>query len=223
MLSIIIPTKNEPYIQELVEKVNKELSGLSREIIVVDLSDTPPELKGAKLVRQKSRGLGNAFLEGFAVSKGEFVALMDGDGSHSAHDLKKLFQSIDGYEMAWGSKLVSGGKTEDSFSRQLVTLGFSLITRGLLWIPVKDSMSGFAVYKREVLEKVVKKLQPRGFKINLEIYYKSRARAVEVPIIFHLRKAGESTAGWNLRGVKEALRILSLLFDLKIGRLLGKW
>ena len=223
MLSIIIPTKNEPYIQKLVEQINSEMRGISREIIVVDLSDTPSKLSGAKLIRQKSKGLGNAFLEGFAVSKGEFVALMDGDGSHSAHDLKKLFQRINGHEMAWGSKLVPGGKTEDSFSRQLVTFGFSLIARALLRIPVKDSMSGFAVYKREVIERARNRLQPRGFKINLEIYYKSRADAVEVPITFHLRKAGESTAGWNLRGVKEALRILSLLFDLKIGRLAGKW
>ncbi len=223
MLSVIIPTKNEPYIQELVGKINFELKGISHEIIVVDLSNVPPKLRGAKLVRQKSKGLGNAFLEGFEVSKGNTIALMDGDGSHSAHDLKKLFQSMNGYDMAWGSKLVSGGKTEDSFSRQLVTLGFSIITRVLLWIPVKDSMSGFAIYRREVLERVRKKLQPRGFKINLEIYYKARACAVEVPITFHLRKAGESTAGWNLRGVKEALRILSLLFELRIGRLKGKW
>ncbi len=223
MLSVIIPTKNEPYIQELAGKINFELRNIRHEIIVVDLSDIPPKLKGAKLIRQKSKGLGNAFLEGFEISKGEIVALMDGDGSHSAHDLKKLFQSLNRYEMAWGSKLVSGGKTEDSFSRQLVTLGFSLITRALLRISVKDSMSGFAIYRREVLERVRKKLQPRGFKINLEIYYKSRARAIEVPITFHLRKAGESTAGWNLRGVKEALRILSLLIDLRIGRIFGKW
>lgn len=223
MISIIIPTKNEPLIQDLVKGINTELSGKEHEIIVVDKSSVAPKLSGAKLIEQKTSGLGNAFLEGFDASKGDIVVLMDGDGSHDPKDLRRVVSSLDNHEMAWGSKLIAGGSTEDSLSRRIVTLGFSIPTRLILWTKIKDPMSGMAAYRRGVVERVRKKLEPRGFKINLEIYYKSKPKTIEVPIHFRKRQAGESAVGWNIRGIKEFFRIILLVFELKIGRILGRW
>jgi len=50
-ISIIIPTKDEPYIQKLVDRIHKTISNLDHEIIVVDKSKVTPRLKEAKLVR----------------------------------------------------------------------------------------------------------------------------------------------------------------------------
>ncbi len=77
-------------------------------------------------------------------------------------------------------------------------------------------MSGFAVIRRGVFERI--KLRPRGFKIVLETLYKSKANVFEHPITFRERMGGESKVGFNLRGLKEAWRILSLLVNLRIGR-----
>ncbi|MFH8109369.1 MAG: glycosyltransferase, partial [Candidatus Aenigmatarchaeota archaeon] len=68
-VSIIIPTKEEPYIQELVNRIYKTLSGFDFEIIIVDKSKVTPKLKGARVIKQKSNGLGNAVLEGLKLAK----------------------------------------------------------------------------------------------------------------------------------------------------------
>ena len=212
MISILIPTKNEPYIQELVGKINSTVRQ-SHEIIIIDKSDKKPNVKGAKVLRQKTDGLGNAILEGIAASRGDIIAMMDGDGSHDPKDLKRMIDKIPEYDIAIGSKLVKGGRTEDPLSRQIVTRIFSVLARVMLGMKVKDPMTGFMVTKREVFERI--KLRPKGFKIVLEVLYKSRAKVVEVPITFHARKAGESKVGFNSKGLKEVLRIINLMRDLR--------
>ncbi|MFH1473781.1 MAG: glycosyltransferase [Candidatus Aenigmatarchaeota archaeon] len=214
MISILIPTKNEPLIQNLVNEINKTIKQ-KHEIIIIDKSRRNPKIRGAKVLRQKSDGLGNAFLEGFAKSKGNIIAVMDGDGSHDPDDLKKMLAKIPEYDIAIGSKLVVGGRTEDSFSRRIVTRVTNSIARTILGLNIRDLMTGFIVVKRSVLEKI--KLRPKGYKFVLEIIYKSKAKVVEVPITFHKREAGESKVGFNLKGIKEFSRIIILIFELRLG------
>lgn len=214
-VSIIIPTKNEPYIQNLVDEINREIEQ-KHEIIIVDKSDPKPEVRGAKVHAQKSDGLGNAVLEGLELSKGNPIAIMDGDGSHDPRDLAKMLKVSKDYEVVMGSKFVPGGKAHYSFSRLLVSRVFNTLARIILGIGVRDSMSGFAVIRREVFERI--KLRPKGFKIVIETVYKSKAKVFEYPITFRERKAGESKVGFNTSGLKEAWRIISLLVNLRMGR-----
>jgi len=217
--SLILPCKEEPYIYKLVQEIQEKIK--NHEIIIVDKSKVTPVFsdKNVTVVRQKSNGLGMAILEGLKVAKGEFIAVLDCDGSHDPDDLKKLLAKMPEYDIAIGSKLVKGGKTEDPFSRRIVTMLFDNLARFLLNIKLKDPMTGFMVIKRSVLENI--ELSPKGFKIVLEILYKSKAtksKVAEVPITFHKRKAGESKVGFNVKGLKEAFRILYLILELRFGR-----
>jgi dolichol-phosphate mannosyltransferase len=220
LVSIIIPIKNEPAIQQLIDELNKTIKQ-NYEIIIVDKSDVKPKIDGAKVVFQRSDGLGNAFVEGLSQSSGDLIALMDGDCSHRPTDLLRMLNNIEGHDIVLGSKLVRGGKTYDTLERRIVTLAFSWITRLILWIDINDPMTGMMVAKRYIFNNI--KLSPRGFKIVIEIVYKSRARVVEVPISFRERKAGFSKAGFNMNGVKEMFRIFLLLFELRLGRIRGYW
>jgi dolichol-phosphate mannosyltransferase len=79
-------------------------------------------------------------------------------------------------------------------------------------------MSGFAAIKRNVYEKL--KLNPLGYKINMEILYKGKKEGFkvrEVPIEFHKRRAGRTKVGLTLSGLKEGFRILRYMFELKLG------
>lgn len=109
-VSIIIPIKNEPYISTLVSQINKELVTLNHEVIVVDESSESVHLNNAKVIRQKSHGLGNAFVEGLSQSRGKYIVLMDGDGQHRPQDIKKLLSALATYDFVIGSKLVEGGE-----------------------------------------------------------------------------------------------------------------
>jgi len=214
-VSIIIPTKDEPAIQDLVDEINREISE-RHEIIIVDKSDAKPKVRGARVYAQKSDGLGNAVLEGLKISKGDPVVIMDGDGSHDPKDLAKMLKKARDYEIVIGSKFVPGGMASYSFSRLLVSRVFNSLARVILGISVRDSMSGFAVIRRGVFERI--KLRPKGFKIVIETVYKSRADVFEYPITFRERSAGESKVGFNLRGLREAWRILNLMINMRMGR-----
>jgi dolichol-phosphate mannosyltransferase len=212
-VSIIIPTKNEPYIQKLVDKIHEEISNLNHEIIVVDKSDVTPKLKGAKVLRQKSDGLGKAFLEGLKLAKGDVIVLMDGDGSHRPEDLPKLIEKTKSYDIVIGSKYVKGGRTKDKLYRILISRIYCLFASLILGLKVKDSMSGFAAVRRKVYEKI--RLNPIGFKINTELLYRAKRfgfRATEVPIVFEERKFGRSKTN-----LKEGLKTLKFIFKLKFG------
>jgi len=219
-VSIIIPIKNEPAIQQLIDKINKTIIQ-NHEIIIVDKSDVKPKINGAKVVFQRSDGLGNAFVEGLSQSAGDVIALMDGDCSHKPSDLLHMLSYIEGYDIVLGSKLIKGGKTCDTLGRRIVTLAFAYITRLVLWIDIKDPMTGFMVARRNIFNNL--RLNPRGFKIVIEIVYKSRGSVIEVPISFRERQAGSSKAGFNMNGIKEMFRIFRLLFELKLGRIRGSW
>ena len=76
---------------------------------------------------------------------------------------------------------------------------------------VSDPMSGFFLVRKQALD--LDTLQPRGFKILLEILVRTEGlRTAEVPFHFGDRYAGESKAGF-----REGLRYLSTLFHLSIG------
>ncbi|MEM5814745.1 MAG: glycosyltransferase, partial [Candidatus Aenigmatarchaeota archaeon] len=165
MLSIIIPTKNEPCINDLIKDIRKKVKQ-KHEIIVVDKSDAVPEIRGAKLVRQKSDGLGAAVLEGVAASKGGIILMMDGDGSHDPAYIDKMFLEMKNNDIVIGSRYVDGGSSSDMLSRVIVSKLLTAAVSIVLGLGIKDPMSGFAMYRRSVLGKI--RLNPKGYKLLME-------------------------------------------------------
>jgi dolichol-phosphate mannosyltransferase len=217
-ISVLIPTKNEPLINELVQKVHEVIKKFDHEIIVIDKSDTLPNIHNTKLIIQKSDGLGKAILEGLKYAKGNVIVTMDGDFSHDPNDLPKLLKKTDEYDIVIGSRFVPGGKMEYGFDRKIVSLFFRKITSLILNLNIEDSMSGFCAIKKNVYDNL--NLNPLGYKINMEIMFKAKKKnykITEIPINFHDRKAGKSKAGFSLSGIKEAFRILIYTFELKFG------
>jgi dolichol-phosphate mannosyltransferase len=217
-VSIIIPTKDEPLINELIEEIHHTLRNEDHEIIVVDKSNVMPKIKNAKLIRQKSDGLGKAVLEGLKHVSGDVVVLMDGDFSHRPEDIPKLLEKINDYDIVIGSRFVEGGRTKDPKHRKIVSFVMRKFASIILGLNVKDSMSGFSAVKKEVYESL--NLNPIGYKINLEILFKGKKKGfkiIEVPIIFERRRAGKSKAGLTISGLKEVVRIIRYVFELKFG------
>lgn len=217
-VSVLIPIKNEPYINELIKKIHKNLKNIEYEIIVIDKSDIKPSIEDAILIEQQSDGLGNAVLEGVKYAKGDVIILMDGDGSHRPEDISKLLDKIETYDIVIGSRFVKGGKTKDKTHRKIVSLFFRKLVSFILGLEIEDTMSGFSAVRKEVYDNL--QLKPLGYKINLEIMYKGKKKGysiTEVPIIFLPRKKGKSKVGLSFSGLKEVIRILKYILELKIG------
>lgn len=212
--SIIICTKEEPYIYTLVKEIKKIMKNY--EIIIVDKSRVVPMFsdKNIKVIKQKSDGLGSAVLEGLKESKGDIIVTMDGDGSHRPEDLLKLIEKTKDFDIVIGSKYIKGGKTEDKAYRILISRIYCFFTSLVLGLNVKDNMSGFAAIRRSVYNKI--NLNPKGFKINTEILYKAKKfgfKSTEVPIVFIKRKKGKSKGN-----IKEGLRTIKFILELRFGR-----
>src|SRR3972149_8760921 len=187
MLSIIIPTKEEPGIQNLVDKIN-EIIKQPHEIIIVDESKIQPSVAGARLLKQQSHGLGNGVIEGIQQSSGDIILTMDGDGSHRPEDLPKLLSALSSNDVVLGSRFVRDGMTFDVTHRRYVSVLFRKFSSAVLGIGIEDPMSGLCAFKKSVLEKI--QLKPLGMKIIMELVYKTKKAGYvckEVPITFERR------------------------------------
>jgi len=217
-VSVIIPIKDEPHIFALVNQINKTLVSYDHEVIVVDESSEPVQMKNAKVIRQKSHGLGNAFVEGLHESKGRFVVLMDGDGQHRPQDIPKLLSALSSADMVIGSKLVEGSRASAEVERLYITKFLGWFASTILGLNIKDSMSGFAAMKRTAISRI--HFNPLGYKVVLEAAYKLTQKkfiVTEVPIIFLKRQKGKTKVGFNIKGVLELFRIFRLIIELKLG------
>ena len=206
-LSIVIPTYNErENIPLVLDGIREEIDGIWEfEVIVVD--DNSPDGTGdlVKIIaandsrvrllqRESKKGLGSAVLDGFRIAQGRYLVMMDGDGSHRPKDVKTLVGALQESDIVVGSRYVSGGGSPGfPIQRKIVSLVASLIGRFITGLPIRDITSGFAGFRREVVEPLLPFLKPKGFKLLLEILSKSRwSEVAEVPIIFAARRTGKS-------------------------------
>jgi len=219
MITVILPTRNEPLINELIEEVHGVLKGKEHEIVVIDLSDVPPEIKGARFFRQKSKGLGNAVLEGVNRARGDRIVVMDADFSHDPKDIPRLLKGLEEWDFVMGSRYCKGASTEDNESRygifpnSLISSFYCSLSSFLLRLNLKDPMNGLAAVRKVVYDSL--KLNPLGYKIHMETAFKAKQRRFkigEVPTTFHKRRAGKSSTGF-----REAFRTLRFIFELRLG------
>ncbi len=200
-VSIVIPTYNEAAnIGLLVKKIHRSLQA-NYEVIIVD--DSSPDGTGKiaenlsksfplRVIHRKGKlGLGSAVLAGFEAARGEVLGVMDADLQHPPDIVPELVRIVNqGADIAIGSRYVPNGGFQNFASiRKLASKLATLAARPL--VRVKDPMSGFFFLRRKVVEDVA--LEPRGYKILLEILVKGKYKeVVEIPYLFADRKLGQS-------------------------------
>ncbi len=169
------------------------------------------------LIRTHERGLSSAVLAGVALSRNDYIVVMDADLSHPPESIPTLVEPLlrDQADFVIGSRYVDGGKTEDwSRFRWLNSAGATLLARPLVGA-IKDPMAGFFAFRREAL-RLADPLNPIGYKIGLELVAKTHiapARVMEVPITFRNRVHGQSKL--TLKEQFRYLEHLSRLYDYK--------
>jgi dolichol-phosphate mannosyltransferase len=203
-LSLIVPTYNEAAnLTPLITLIDNSLKGTSYEVIVVD--DNSPDRTGviAKglvsqypvvVIHRKGKlGLASAALEGFRAANGKILGCMDADLSHPPELLPVLISTIkdEGYDMAVASRLVEGAGVVGNWPQYRKLNSYIATILAMPLTSVKDSMSGYFMLRREVIDGV--SLTPVGYKIGLEILVKGKhARVIEVPFLFDNRSRGKS-------------------------------
>ena len=159
------------------------------------------------LHRTERRGLGPAYLAGFARALDEgatYVMEMDSDFSHNPEDLERLLDAVrDGADLALGSRYVPGGGVSDwSRGRQLISRGGSWYARRVLGLGVRDLTGGFKCFRAEVLQAIdLPTVRAAGYAFQVELTYRAIRqgfRVREVPITFRERQRGTSKMTWRI-------------------------
>ena len=210
-LSVVIPAYRErDNVLPLLSALEKALSGCDWEAIFVvdDAFDGTEDLvrehaqqdrRVRCLHRIGRRGLASACIEGMLSSSAPYVAVMDADLQHDEKLLPGLLAAArqDGTEVVVASRYMEGGSTGDlAADRVRISRLASRLSR-VLCEGLTDPMSGFFVVRRSFVERVVRRLYGRGFKILLDLVAAARGdvRIVELPYRMRSRERGESKLG----------------------------
>lgn len=164
------------------------------------------------LMRRSGKlGLGTAYVAGFKWGlerNYDAIGQMDADFSHNPKYLPEMFKTLEEYDLAIGSRYVSGGGVVNwGIKRRFISRGGSLYSKIILGIPVNDLTGGFKCWRREVLSTIdVDNLMSTGFSFQIETTYKAYVNGFkikEIPIIFEDRILGQSKMSGGI--FKEAL------------------
>ncbi|WBW71103.1 dolichyl-phosphate beta-D-mannosyltransferase catalytic subunit Dpm1 [Schizosaccharomyces osmophilus] len=231
--SVLLPTYNEkrnlPIITYLIARTFEQ-ANLSWEIVVID--DASPDgtqevakelqsIYGEDKILLKPRagklGLGTAYIHGLKSATGDYVIIMDADFSHHPKYLPEFIklQKEGNYDIVLGTRYAKdGGVYGWNLKRKLISRGANLLASTVLGTGVSDVTGSFRLYKKQVLETLMKEVTSKGYVFQMEMIARARQHNYsigEVPIAFVDRLYGESKLGMDdiigyLKGV------LSLVF-----------
>ena len=229
--SIITPTFNE---RENIVILLERLEALFEDQFEIIVADENSPDGTAEAVEQYGKdknyihcvlndgepGLSPSVIKGFDQAKGEYLACIDGDLQHDEKALPGIFSELENAAMVIGSRYVDGGGFDYKWNpvRVLVSNSAAIMTRLLLNIKVKDPMSGCFAIKNETYREVRGKLNPKGYKIMLEILYRLKqyrkdCRIIEKGLTFRKRIHGQSKLNFKI-----IIQFLLMLFELKFSK-----
>ncbi len=220
-VSVVIPAKNEA---QNIPWVLQRLPDFVSDVILVDGASTDDTVEVAKseypnirVVQQDRPGKGAALRAGFAAAHGDFIVMLDADGSMDPTELPRYLDPLDnGYEFVKGSRYIAGGGSEDlTLLRRAGNYGLMLCVNTLFASRFSDLCYGFSAFRRDCLPALC--LESDGFEIETEMCLravKTGLRIAEVPSVEQCRRFGES----NLRTFRDGQRVLRKLLHERLTR-----
>jgi dolichol-phosphate mannosyltransferase len=213
-LSVVIPFLNE---SELVVEVLLELRSAlpTAEIIAVDdgsTDDTQEKISNFEgislLALGKNCGQSAALYAGLRKAKGDFIAIMDGDGQNDPSEIPKLVKAMDKADVVF----VVRKKRRDTQSRLIASKFANAIRRIVLGDNASDTGCSLKVIRREHVGLLV---PFNGLHRYLPVFFqRADLSSVEIPVNHRVRKAGFSKytiKGRAIRGIFDLIGVRWLL------------
>jgi dolichol-phosphate mannosyltransferase len=155
--------------------------------LLQNLKDKPSELN--VVWAPENTCVVDAYVRGYkeAVGAGcDWILEMDAGFSHQPEEIPRFLEKMqEGYDCVFGSRFCHGGQFTDSpLSRRFISRGGSILTNILLGTKLKDMTSGFEMFTKDALQKVLDKgIRSRGHFFQTEIKTHCRKmRITEIPI-----------------------------------------
>jgi glycosyltransferase involved in cell wall biosynthesis len=213
-VSVVIPALNE---ERCIAWVLERLPDIVGEVILVDGRSTDRTIEIArairptlKLVLEPTPGKGAALRAGFAAATGDYIVMLDADGSMDPAEIERFVNALqDGLEFVKGSRFAQGGGTTDmSLIRRLGNGALRSAVNRLYRTNLSDLCYGYIAFRRDRLNNL--RLRSEGFEIETEMTVRAvtaSLRIGEVASYEYPRRHGKS----NLHAWRDGRRILRTL------------
>jgi glycosyltransferase involved in cell wall biosynthesis len=224
-MSVVIPAKNEA---RNLPHVLADIPADVHEVILVDGNSTDDTVevalrhrKDILVIGQTRRGKGNALACGFAAASGDYIVMIDADGSTDPTEIPRFIAALDqGADFAKGSRFLAGGGSSDiSRIRSVGNYFLNRIVNVVYGTHYSDLCYGYNAFRRECLDAMGlnvgessatgerEMLWGDGFEvetlINVRIA-KAGLVVAEVPSFELKRRSGSS----NLNAFSDGFRVL---------------
>jgi glycosyltransferase involved in cell wall biosynthesis len=202
LVSVVIPCLNEA--ENIESCVSAALEAIVRmgvhgEVVVADNNSEDDsarlaERAGARVVVERRRGYGSAYLAGFEASRGRYIVMADADLTYDFDEIPRFVAALEeGAEMVIGDRMDNIQPGAMPWLHQYV--GNPILT-GLLNLffrtGISDAHCGMRAVRREVLPRL--DLRTTGMEFASEMVIrasKEKLKIAEFPIEYHPR-GGES-------------------------------
>jgi len=210
VVSVVIPCLNEAAgVGKCVGKAVQALREMRvpGEVIVVDNGSTDASADiaaqaGARVVHERRRGYGAAYLRGFREARGRYLVMGDADDTYDFLDIPRFIAPLehDGVDMVMGTRL-KGRILPGAMSWSHRWIGNPILS-GMLRLffhtRISDSHCGMRSFTREAFERM--HLRTQGMEFASEIVVNALREGLkisEVPITYHPREGVSKLAGFS--------------------------
>jgi len=220
-ITAVIPARNEeknlPFVLPLIPPMVDELllvDGVSSDRTNEVAKELRPDIK---IVKQTGRGKGNALRCGFEKASGDFIIMIDADGSMDPAEIPAFIEPLlQGYDVVKGSRFLPGGGTTDmeghrKFGNKVFLTLVNILFRG----KYSDLCYGYMAFKKDALRKI--ELESDGFEIETELNVKVLKTGLKVKEVPSFEKKRISGSG-SLRAWQDGKRIIGTIFKLRFSR-----
>ncbi|HVZ12544.1 MAG TPA: glycosyltransferase family 2 protein [Patescibacteria group bacterium] len=186
-ITLFVPVLNEiEGMKAIMPRVKKEWVD---EILVLDGGSTDGSLeyaksKGYRVIKQKSKGITNASLEGTRAAKYDYIISFSPDGNSVPEAIPALVKKInEGYDMVIGSRYLKGATSEDddritAFGNFMFTQLINICFGG----KYTDTLVMFRAYKKDIVRESQIDIPRAGLEPLLSIRCaKKKLKVTEIP------------------------------------------
>jgi glycosyltransferase involved in cell wall biosynthesis len=218
-VSTVIPALNEGanigwVLERLPDRVDEVLivDGRSTDDTIEVALRTRPD---ARVVCEMAPGKGAALRAGFECAQGDYVIMLDADGSMSPSEIERYVAALDeGYDVVKGSRFLDeGGTTDISRLRTIGNLGLLTVANRLYGCRFSELCYGFMGFRRTALSRL--RLTASGFEIETQIVahaVRAGLRIKEIPSFEAERRSGDS----HLHTFRDGSRVLGELVRARV-------
>jgi glycosyltransferase involved in cell wall biosynthesis len=227
-LSLVLPCYNEaPHLVASVQEIVRVLDGsdYSYELIFVEdcstdhtrevLDGLRSELPSAQFIMHEvNQGRGQAVIDGLRAARGDVAGYLDIDLEVGAEFIPDMMDAIalEGWDAATGLRTIEFSLIPMALLRHVLSIGYRILFRLFLGIPVRDPETGCKFFRRRALLPILEHANNAGWFWDSQIMtysYLSGLKIREVPCRFVRRPDKRSTIrvfSYTLRQFRELVQ-----------------